>query len=74
METAAATDNVWALGKDEARVQALARGVVRVEGPILEPIVVDMEKRAVSPIVFGCLVVLTFLVCAHAYVLPCFWW
>ena len=24
---------------------------VRVEGPILEPMVVDMEKRAVSPIV-----------------------
>ena len=51
METAAATDNVWALGKDEARVQALARGMVRVEGPILEPIVIDMENRAVSPIV-----------------------
>ena len=51
VETAAATGNVWALGKDAATVQALARGMVRVEGPILEPIVIDVEKRAVRPIV-----------------------
>ena len=51
METAAATGNVWALGTDAATVRALARGMVRVEGPMLEPIVFDVEKRAVRPIV-----------------------
>ena len=52
LEALAAAVRLWALGRGRANVQAVARCVVRVEGPSVQPTCHELRNRAFSHFAF----------------------